>query len=227
MPFSHGDAMNFLVSNNNEIIERFQKVLIERDSTELLRSFSELLIRGEICKNGLAIIDATVPGYEDVAGIKQLKLAHPSLKILLVGEQLTPMQELAALAAGAMGCCLPSLGEDQLHRIISIVEEGGVWISNSALPYLLTQLRKRSPVVIEPPAQVNSNSHHLDGMAVLTKREREISQMVAEGLSNKVIARRLDITDRTVKAHLTVVFQKLHVHDRLQLALYVTKDPQN
>jgi two-component system nitrate/nitrite response regulator NarL len=226
MPFGHGDAMNFLISDNNEIIERFQKVLIERDSTELHRTFSELLMRGEICKNGLAIIDATVPGYENVAGIKQLKLAHPSLKILLVGEQPTPMQELAALAAGAMGCCLPSLDEDQLHRVISIVEEGGVWISNSALPHLLMQLRKRSPVVIEPsPAQVNS--HNLDGMAVLTKREREISQMVAEGLSNKVIARRLDITDRTVKAHLTVVFQKLHVHDRLQLALYVTKDPQN
>lgn len=225
MPFGYGDVMNFLISDNNEIIEQFQKVLMERDSTELLRTFSELLIRGELCNNGLAIIDATVPGYEGVAEIKQLKLAHPSLKILLVGEQQTPMQELAALAAGAMGCCLPGLGEEQLHRILSIVEEGGVWISNSALPHLLVQLRKRSKTVIEPPPQVNS--HHLDGMAVLTKREREISQMVAEGLSNKVIARRLDITDRTVKAHLTVVFQKLNVHDRLQLALYVTKGPQN
>lgn len=226
MPFDHGDVMNFLISDNNEIIGQFQKVLMERDSTELLRTFPELLIRGELCNNGLAIIDATVPGYEGVAEIKQLKLAHPSLKILLVGEQQTPMQELAALAAGAMGCCVPGLGEEQLHRILSIVEEGGVWISNSALPHLLVQLRKRSKTVIEPsPPQ--TNSHHIDGMAVLTKREREISQMVAEGLSNKVIARRLDITDRTVKAHLTVVFQKLNVNDRLQLALYVTKGPQN
>jgi two-component system nitrate/nitrite response regulator NarL len=48
--------------------------------------------------------------------------------------------------------------------------------------------------------------------------------MVASGDSNKIIARKLNITDRTVKAHLTTVFQKLNVRDRLQLALYVNKN---
>lgn len=217
--------MYFLVSNNHQIIEQFQKVLMERDSLELLNTVANLQARGESCANGLAVIDITVTDYQGDASLKQLKLAYPALKILLVGEQPPPMQELAALAAGAMGCCALELGEEQIHRIISIIEEGGVWISNLALPQLLERLRKRSQapaVATAPPAQ--QSVVHLNGnIPGLTQREREISQMVAEGLSNKVIARKLAISDRTVKAHLTAVFQKLNIHDRLQLALYVTK----
>ena len=232
--------MNFLVSGNCETIWQFQSVLKERGDAELLATFPDMLNRARIVDSGLAIIDTAAPGYEGEAGLKRLKLANASLKILLVGVPQSPKHELAALAAGAMGCCNPSLSEEQIRRILSIVEEGGVWISNAALPHLLDQLRKRSKAATEPqadspPLQENSqkanaqkaNLQSHDGMVVLTQREREISQMVAEGLSNKVIARRLDITDRTVKAHLTTVFQKLHVHDRLQLALYVTKGEQD
>lgn len=220
--------MNFLVSNNNGIIEQFQKVLVEWGSLELLHTYTELLMRGELCDNGFAIIDVTVPDYGGIAGLKQLKSAHATLKILLVVEQQPPVQELAALAAGAMGCCAPGLSEVHIRRIISIVEEGGVWISTLALPQLLNHLRKHSvPAESIPALPPEASSQHLDGMTALTHREREISRMVAEGLSNKLIARKLDISDRTVKAHLTAVFQKLNVHDRLQLALYVTKGVRN
>lgn len=198
---------------------------MERDSLEQLASVANLQTRGAACANGLAIIDTAVADYQGDDSLKQLKQAYPSLKILLVGEQQPPMKELAALAAGAMGCCAPGLGEEQMHRIISIIEEGGVWISNLALPQLLERLRKRTQAVsvasTSPPEQ--QSTEHLNGIPGLTQREREISQMVAEGLSNKVIARKLAISDRTVKAHLTAVFQKLNIHDRLQLALYVTK----
>jgi two-component system nitrate/nitrite response regulator NarL len=220
--------LNFLVSNNQAIIAQFQKVLMERDTLVLLPALADLLRQTEADNPSLAIIDTSVNGYGD-DGLKQIKQVHPSIKILLVGEQLSPMKELAALAAGAMGCCVPGLSEEQMHRIISIVEEGGVWISNLALPQLLERLRKRSvavppPVEIAPPVvSVNADPNRMAG---LTHREREISEMVAEGLSNKVIARKLEISDRTVKAHLTAVFQKLNIHDRLQLALHVTKGGQ-
>ena len=59
-------------------------------------------------------------------------------------------------------------------------------------------------------------------LELLTPREREIARLVGEGINNKLIARRLDITERTVKAHLGSVFAKLGVTGRLQLALLVT-----
>jgi DNA-binding NarL/FixJ family response regulator len=63
----------------------------------------------------------------------------------------------------------------------------------------------------------------VDAFATLTERQREVAMLVGKGASNKKIANQLDITDRTVKAHLGTIFEKLGVKDRLQLALYVTK----
>ena len=214
--------MNFLVSGNHETVLQFQSTLMERGELLWLVTFAELLARAATSGAGLAIIDVATPGYDGDAGLKQLKKINPSLKLLLAGARMQPNKELAALASGAMGCCSPDLGPEQVRRILTIVEEGGVWISNAALPQLLQRLRNKSV------AASSSESESLadEELSELTHREREIARMVAAGDSNKIIARKLNITDRTVKAHLTTVFQKLNVHDRLQLALYVSKRPQ-
>lgn len=214
--------MNFLVSGNHETVLQFQSTLMERGELLWLVTFAELLARAATSGAGLAIIDVATPGYDADAGLKQLKKINPSLKLLLAGARMQPNKELAALASGVMGCCSPDLGPEQVRRILTIVEEGGVWISNAALPQLLQRLRNKS-VAVSPS---ESESLADEELSELTHREREIARMVAAGDSNKIIARKLNITDRTVKAHLTTVFQKLNVHDRLQLALYVSKRPQ-
>lgn len=214
--------MNFLVSGNHETVLQFQSTLMERGELLWLVTFAELLARAATSGAGLAIIDVATPGYDGDAGLKQLRKINPSLKLLLAGARMQPNKELAALASGVMGCCSPDLGPEQVRRIITIVEEGGVWISNAALPQLLQRLRNKS-VAVSPS---ESESLADEELSELTHREREIARMVAAGDSNKIIARKLNITDRTVKAHLTTVFQKLNVHDRLQLALYVSKRPQ-
>ena len=214
--------MNFLVSGNHETVLQFQSTLMERGELLWLVTFAELLARAATSGAGLAIIDVATPGYDGDAGLKQLKKINPSLKLLLAGVRMPPNKELAALASGAMGCCSPDLGSEQVRRILTIVEEGGVWISNAALPQLLQRLRNKS--VAASPSESESLAD--EELSELTHREREIARMVAAGDSNKIIARKLNITDRTVKAHLTTVFQKLNVHDRLQLALYVSKRPQ-
>lgn len=215
--------MNFLISGNHETVLQFQSTLMERGELLWLVTFAELLARAATSGAGLAIIDVATPGYDGDAGLKQLKKINPSLKLLLAGARMQPNKELAALASGVMGCCSPDLGPEQVRRILTIVEEGGVWISNAALPQLLQRLRSKSSA-----APAVSEHAHTEGndLAELTHREREIAHMVASGDSNKIIARKLNITDRTVKAHLTTVFQKLNVRDRLQLALYVNKGGQ-
>lgn len=214
--------MNFLVSGNHKVVLQFQASLRERGEVEWLVTFTELLARAPNIGPGIAVIDTTAPGYEGEISLKRLKHSNPSLKLLLAGPHLSPQKELGALAAGVLGCCGPEIEEAQVRRILSVIEDGSVWISNAALPQLLQRLRSRSSVVEEAPAPPPLG----EGLAALTMREREIAHMVAAGDSNKIIARKLNITDRTVKAHLTTVFQKLNVHDRLQLALYVSKGAQ-
>jgi len=213
--------MNFLVSGNHETVLQFQGALAERGEVLWLVTFAELLARAQGSGSGTAVLDVTTPGFEGDNLLKQLKKLNPELKILLAGANLPPNKELAALAAGAMGCCSSDLGAEQVSRILNIVEDGGVWISNAALPQLLQRLRSKASSI---PAPATAEHHNGTDLAELTHREREIARMVASGDSNKIIARKLNITDRTVKAHLTTVFQKLNLRDRLQLALYVNKN---
>lgn len=201
--------------------------MAERGEVEWLVRFADLLAHPALAGASLIIIDAGVPGYVGQQQLRQLKQLIPGARLLLAGGRLPPEQELAALAVGVLGCCSPDLSEEQIRRILSIVEEGGVWISNAALPGLLQRLRSKSgatesaePVVAPPSVPVHAD---INGVAGLTHREQEIARMVAAGDSNKVIARKLVISDRTVKSHLTTIFQKLNVHDRLQLALLVNR----
>jgi DNA-binding NarL/FixJ family response regulator len=97
--------------------------------------------------------------------------------------------------------------------VADVVLQGGLWIGESLMQRLL-QGTARIPM----PAPVGAPS---DWAALLTEREREVALAVAEGASNKEVARRLSITERTVKAHAGAIFEKLGVRDRLQLSLVV------
>jgi len=133
---------------------------------------------------------------------------------------LTPVfiedEEIALLKAGAKGCCRRGVDPDSLQQVLTVTANGGVWVTRSLLPRLVSELRKyvdahRKPV--ETPAN--------DVLAELTQREREIVRLIVEGASNKEVASSLNISERTVKGHLSNVFQKLGVADRLKLVLFV------
>lgn len=133
---------------------------------------------------------------------------------------LTPVfaedEEIALLKAGAKGCCRRGIDPDSLQQVLNVTSNGGVWVTRSLLPRLVTELRnyvqaQRKPV--EKPAT--------PALDELTQRERDIVRLIVEGASNKEVASALAISERTVKGHLSNVFQKLGVSDRLKLVLYV------
>ena len=148
-------------------------------------------------------------------------------RILLAGRDFSVDEELKALGCGISGCCAESLGELELKNVVEVVLKGGIWVSRGALPPLLGRLQGlagSTATVAAPPAAPAADADGFDARwAKLTGREKEIARQVAEGASNKVIARHLDISDATIKAHLTSVFQKLKVSSRLQLALLLSQ----
>jgi two-component system NarL family response regulator len=133
---------------------------------------------------------------------------------------LTPVfvedEEIALLKAGAKGCCRRGIDPDSLQQVLSVTSNGGVWVTRSLLPRLVSELRKYVDAH-RRPAETQAN----EALAELTQREREIVRLIVEGASNKEVASSLNISERTVKGHLSNVFQKLGVADRLKLVLYV------
>jgi DNA-binding NarL/FixJ family response regulator len=107
-----------------------------------------------------------------------------------------------------------------------------VWVSALTLPNLLARLQTAaSPYAVpldtvtpeqQMPKQNEENGRQV--LAELTDRQREVAQLVASGANNKEIARTLNITERTVKAHLTEVFDRLKISDRLQLAVRLNRN---
>lgn len=114
-----------------------------------------------------------------------------------------------SLSLGAVGYCHLEAAPEQLREIATVVEHGGIWM----LPELVKRLMSLSLRVVPTPAPERPE------LDALTARELMVARLVAQGESNREIAERLDITERTVKSHLTAIFEKLQVRDRVQLAL--------
>jgi DNA-binding NarL/FixJ family response regulator len=175
----------------------------------------------EKSKPRLVLIDMRLPGinaHKDIIALQRLSL---DTRVVILGVTECDEDELALFNYGVRGCCPIDSNEQHYRRVITAVLNGEVWIRRSLTARLLEQLSQRMLVATLGKRPTN------DMLDDLTKREREIANLVANGDSNKIIARQLDITERTVKAHLTEIFRKLGVTDRLKLAVLISSEAES
>jgi DNA-binding NarL/FixJ family response regulator len=136
------------------------------------------------------------------------------LQIKVVAASSSPNDEegMSALDAGCAAYCHAYSDSRTLKRIQEVVLAGNIWVGRSLMNRLL---RSTARIAAKVPGQSS------DWSEGLTKRESEVASLASNGASNQLIASQCGITERTVKAHLSAVFEKLNVTDRLQLALRV------
>ena len=161
----------------------------------------------------IVLLDFALPGLGTARAIAQLRNLNPATYIVVLSGPISEEAELELFKAGARGYCRDDVDPQLLKRVIVAVRVGELWIRRSLVPRLLDELGVRFAGA--PPGERAA----IGRLAFLTERERQIAALVGNGGSNKQIARQLDISERTVKAHLTEVFRKLGIADRLKLAL--------
>ena len=155
----------------------------------------------------VVVLDMKMPGPPAVENIAAIKRARPSVNILVFTSYAEDSQVRDALAAGATGYLLKDALRDDLVRAVREVAAGRAWLHPQAQRQMLDWMR-RAPSPIDR----------------LTARERSVLALLAEGLSNKQIARQLDLTEGTVKGYVSQVLDKLGVADRTQAALLAHKE---
>ena len=133
------------------------------------------------------------------------------IRFVVMNDKPSDDKGLEALAQGASGYCNAYATPELLHSIESVIRNNGLWVGESLLSRLVSSISTRSHVT-------GQHAQH-PALQALSEREREVALRVACGESNKEITRDLSIAERTIKAHLTAVFEKLGVRDRLQLAI--------
>jgi DNA-binding NarL/FixJ family response regulator len=152
----------------------------------------------------IVLMDLSMPGVDGVEATASITAAGAETQVVVLTSFSERQRILDALDAGAAGYVLKHAAPDELLDAIRAAHAGGAPLDPKAARVLLDRQRGGTG----------------GGAAKLSEREEEVLRLVAEGLPNKLIARRLGIAERTVKAHLTSVFQRIGVTDRTQAALW-------
>jgi DNA-binding NarL/FixJ family response regulator len=155
----------------------------------------------------VVLMDLQMPGIDGVAATRQIVASGAESQVVVLTSFSDSERIVAALDAGAIGYLLKDTEPEELLEGVRAAARGESPLNPRAARQLLTA-RVSTPVLTVD----------------LTPRELEVLGLVRQGLANKQIARRLGITERTVKAHLTSTFQRIGVSDRTQAALWAARN---
>jgi RNA polymerase sigma factor (sigma-70 family) len=152
---------------------------------------------------------------EYLAQVSELNRLSPATRILLMYQGDDADVQVEALKNGVRGFCnLDNASPELILKAITAVTNNEVWLPRKMIPQLIEEL------AINNNQQASElSSRQRDALESLTPRQRDVIRMVCDGANNKNIADVLDISERTVKTHLSTIFTKLGVQSRLHLAL--------
>ena len=150
----------------------------------------------------VVLMDLSMPEVDGIEATRRVLADHPGMRVVALTSFSEGPQVLGALDAGAIGYVLKDTSPGDLRAAVRAAARG------------------ESPLSPKVAGAVISSRERPRAAAGLSEREREVLALVADGLPNKLIARRLEISEKTVKAHLTSVFHQIGVTDRTQAALW-------
>ena len=166
---------------------------------------------------GVVLLDTELLHSSGVTDLSIIRRISRKARVIVLSPSPNDGEGIAGLRAGARGYCERGIGAVLLRKAVDRVQEGEIWAERRLIPLLVEQC-------VMPPEELSEAALRSDRrLALLTRREREIARLIGAGATNRDIARRLLVSEGTVKAHLTAIFRKLGFSDRLQLGLFLAK----
>jgi len=160
------------------------------------------------------LLDLSMPNMNGFEVLEEIKKRKSSLKVLILTVHGEGEYFINAINNGADGYILKQSDAKELKNAINIVLKGESYIQSSLLPILDYRISENKKEGLKDN----------DKLELLTKREKEILIQIAEGMLNKEIAVHLNISERTVKNHISNIFKKINVADRTQAAVFAIKN---
>jgi DNA-binding NarL/FixJ family response regulator len=138
---------------------------------------------------------------------------------IIAGDNWPEKKQIETVAEGFLGYCEKATNSDLIRKAVSSVLSGEIWLRRDLMSGVIARLHTKKRLHQKPQNIKKSNQDVEESLKILSERELEVAEMVVDGLDNKTISSQLEITERTVKAHVSSILRKLNVRDRIHLLI--------
>lgn len=201
-----------IASHDTQLRARWRRILKGRTLAYEAGDKSKLAHALSIVKPDVLLLDLALHRLGGVHALSWVQQLSPATGIMVFSNVPKITEEICALKLGARGYSKRNIGPSLLAKAVSVVAEGEYWTGRKVIPALLEEVARHA-------GQYLSAAEKNIPIDQLTARKKEIARLIAKNASNEEIAAKLGITKATVKAHLTEIFRKLNISNRLQLAV--------
>jgi two-component system, NarL family, response regulator NreC len=208
--------IRILIADDHGIVRKGLRLQLEQnDDFEVIAEATdgrEAVRLAEELTPDVVIMDIAMPNLNGIEATTQLVKKNPQVGVIILSMYSDETYLMRTLAAGAKGYLLKDSADVDLHRAVQVVAEGKPFfspaIADTLLEDYMRQLQQRGLQ---------------DSYDLLTEREKEILQLLAEGKSNKDVAGMLNLSTNTVETHRTRIMQKLDLHSTAEIVLYAVR----
>jgi len=206
--------IRIVIADDHPLVREGLRALLERQPAFAVVGEAgdgvEAVEQVKALKPDVLLLDLAMPRLHGLDVLKALNETVPEVKVVLLTAAIEREEAALALRAGARGLVLKESATQLLYKCIRAVMNGEFWVGHERIDDLLHTLREVERARSHPPSPASR----------LTRRELQVVAAVVDGASNKDIGKRFGLSGQTVKNHLSNIFDKLGVSNRLELALY-------
>jgi NarL family two-component system response regulator LiaR len=207
-------VIRVLIVDDHAVVRRGLRTFLElQDEIEVVgeaEDGDEAVAAVEQLGPDVVLMDLVMPRVDGIEAIRQVRERRPATRVIALTSFVDDDRLFPAVRAGAAGYLLKDVQPQDLVAAIRTVHGGESLLHPAAAARLM--------------AEVASDDGRVDPSSLLTPREREVLVLIARGLPNKVIARDLGVSEKTVKTHVSNLLGKLGLTDRTQAALYAVRE---
>ena len=207
------DAIRVLVVDDHPVVRQgLRSFLASREGIEVVGEAADgdaAVVEAARLGPDVVLLDLAMPGGGGLDAIGRIRAGGAGPAVLVLTSFSGDDQVLPAVRAGASGYLLKDVPVAELEAAIRTLHRGGAWLDPSVAGTVMGEVARPHPA---PP-----------GPGLLTPREREVLALLGEGLSNRQLAERLYVAEKTVKTHVSAILSKLGLADRTQAALYAVR----